>query len=114
MHVCHISEGTLHKMINDDTHDGACPLKLPVKKHKDNILHKTTITRKSNLLNVLYTGSRNVYLEDMRAKLVRYAQDKVMVPIGVPTTPTRTDWNPAERHEEYEQIHSSPCPLLVF
>lgn len=43
----------------------------------------------------------------MRAKLVRYAQDKVMVPIGVPTTPTRTDWNPAERHEEYEQIPSS-------
>ncbi len=31
MHVCHISEGTLHKVINDDTHDRACPLKLPAR-----------------------------------------------------------------------------------
>lgn len=56
----------------------------------------------------LHSGRCNAYLEDMRAKLVRYAQDKVMVPMGVPTIPTRTVWNPAERSEEdtTEYLHS--------
>lgn len=38
-----------------------------------------------------------VYLEDMRARLVRYAQESVRVPMGVPTTPTRTVWKPVQK-----------------
>lgn len=42
----------------------------------------------------------SAYLEDMSARLVRYAQDSVRVPMGVPTTPTRTVWKPVQGYKE--------------
>lgn len=41
------------------------------------------------------------YLLDMNARLVRYAQDRVTVPTGVPTTPTRTVWKPKQHTKRF-------------
>lgn len=42
------------------------------------------------------------HLVDMKARLILQAQDKVMVPTGVPTVPTRTVWKPVKLRNNYQ------------